>query len=649
MRTLVLGTAGHIDHGKSALVEALTGTHPDRLKEEQARGITIELGFAHAQVGDVSVALVDVPGHERFVRTMLAGAGGLDAVLLVIAANESVMPQTREHLDICRLLGVDRGLIVLTKSDLVDDDTLALATLDARELVAGTPLAASPVLAVSARTGAGLPALRDAIVALAAGAGGRRATGAARVPIDRAFSVKGFGTVVTGTLVSGQLALEDEVQVLPGDGRARVRGLQVHGATVATVHAPRRVAVNLGGVDLRHVHRGMTLAAPGALPVTRRIDVRLDLLPGSPALRQGARVRVHQGTAEVGARVSVSATRATAADPWVVVPLGRADVSVPSGGQAYARLRLAGPMVVTRGDRFVVRAPSPARTIGGGVVLDPEPPRSGVRRSGIVTRFLESDGGGGGVGGVGGAALEVVVLRWLDEAGLAGLTLTEVARRAGVGLTMTEMTLRKLTGDARVVSAGASVVSADSVAAAVTAVKAHLTTHHKAHPDEVGPPREEVRMRVAKTSTPATFDVVLAAAGVVDADRVSLSTHRPVVTDDDARVRDGVLQVLRAAGLQPPDVAGIATGAGADVARVQRVLIALGKDRRVVKLADLWFHGDVLAELRSQVRALGAGVVFDVAAAKARFGVSRKFAIPLLEHLDRERITRRTGDKRVVL
>jgi len=639
VRTLVLGTAGHIDHGKSALVEALTGTHPDRLKEEQARGITIELGFAHAQVGDVSVALVDVPGHERFVRTMLAGAGGLDAVLLVIAANESVMPQTREHLDICRLLGVDRGLIVLTKSDLVDDDMLALTTLEARDLVAGTPLAASPVLAVSARTGAGLPALRDAIVALAARAGDRRATGAARVPIDRAFSVKGFGTVVTGTLGSGALTLEDDVQVLPGDGRARVRGLQVHGATVSTVQAPRRVAVNLGGVDLRHVRRGMTLAAPDAYPVTRRVDVRLDLLPGSPAVRQGARVRVHQGTAEVGARVSVSATRTTPADPWDASPPSRAEVAVPPGGQAYARLRLAEPMVITRGDRFVVRAPSPARTIGGGVVLDPEPPRSGVRRSGMVTRFLESDG----------TRIEVVMRRWLDEAGLAGLTVPEIARRAGIGIAMTEMALRTLAGEARVVPAGASVVSAESVAAAVAAVTAYLTAHHKAHPDEVGPPREELRMRVAKTSTPATFDVVLAAAGVVNGDRVSLSSHRPVVSDDDARIRDGVLQVLRAAGLQPPDVAGVAHGAGAEVARVQRALITLSKDRRVVKLTDLWFHGEVLDELRSQVRALGAGTVFDVAEAKARFGVSRKFAIPLLEHLDREHITRRTGNKRVVL
>jgi len=641
VRTLVLGTAGHIDHGKSALVEALTGTHPDRLKEERARGITIELGFAHARIDDVSVALVDVPGHERFVRTMLAGAGGLDAVLLVIAANESVMPQTREHLDICRLLGVDRGLIVLTKSDLVDEDELELATIDARELVAGTPLAAAPVIAVSAHTGAGLPELRDAIVALASCVGGRRTTGAARVPIDRVFSVKGFGTVVTGTLVSGQLAMEDDVQLLPTGGRARVRGVQVHGETVTSVQAPRRVAVNLGGVDLKHVHRGMTLAAPGALPVTRRIDVRLDLLPGSSALRQGARVRVHQGTADAGARVSVSATRASDAEPWVAVPPGSRDVSVPPGGQAYARLRLADPMVITRGDRFVVRAPAPARTLGGGVVLDPEPPRGGVRRTGIVTRFRESDGGVGGVGGV--------VLRWIEEAGLAGLTVAAIARRAGVGPTMADMTVRALIGDARVMAAGSVVVSASAVAAATGAVTAWLTTYHTANPDQAGAPRDEVRMRVAKTSTPATFDVILAAAGVTNGERLALPSHRPVVTNDDARVRDGVLRVLRAAGLQPPDVAGVATGAGADSARVQRVLVALSKDRHVVKLADLWFHGEVLAELRSQVHALGAGVVFDVAAAKTRFGVSRKFAIPLLEHLDRERITRRLGDKRVVL
>lgn len=629
MRTLVLGTAGHIDHGKSALVEALTGTHPDRLKEEQARGITIELGFAHAMIGDVSVALVDVPGHERFVRTMLAGAGGLDAVLLVIAANESVMPQTREHFEICRLLGVDRGLIVLTKSDLVDEDTLALAALDARELVAGTPLANVPVCAVSALTGTGLPELREAIAALVEGGAARRRPGMARVPIDRVFTVKGFGTVVTGTLVSGSLAVDDAVMVWPARREARVRGLQVHGAAVTAATAPRRVAVNLGGVDVGDVHRGMTLASTASLTVTRRLDVRLDLLPGSAGLRHGARVRVHQGTADTVARLSLSAVRATDDAPWVPVTPGDAAVSVPPGGQAFARLRLASPLVSARGDRVVLRLPSPARTIGGGVVLDPEPPRGGVRRAGAATRFLRLHE----------ASLHEVVSLWADEAGLAGLTVTAAARRAGVA-------------PADLVAFDDLIISPAKKAEAAARVTALLSAFHASHPKEPGMPREQVRTRAAAGAAPATFESILATASVDNTERLALRAHRPTVSDDDTRVRDGVFQALRAAGLQPPDLNGLAAAwsVGAPpLQQVQQALHALAREKKVVKISDLWFHAEVLVELKDRVRALGPGATFDVAAAKAQFGVSRKFAIPLLEFLDRERVTRRVGDKRLVL
>lgn len=626
VRTLVLGTAGHIDHGKSALVEALTGTHPDRLKEEQARGITIELGFAHATIGDVSVALVDVPGHERFVRTMLAGAGGLDAVLLIVAANESVMPQTREHFDICRLLGIERGIVVLTKSDLVDADTLALVELDVRELVAETPFAHAPVIAVSAHTGDGLPELRDAIVRLAGHVGARARTGAARVPIDRVFSVKGFGTVVTGTLVTGALSVEDAVVVLPDARAARVRGVQVHGTTVGSVTAPRRVAVNLGGVDIQDVRRGMTLASPGSLASTRRVDVRVELLPDGSGLRHGARVRVHQGTGDVIARVSVSAVRASADAPWVPVLPGEKDVLVPAGGQAFARLRLAAPMVLTRGDHFVLRFPAPARTIGGGVVLDPEPPRGGVRRSGAATRFLRLSE----------APLGDVVAMWADEAGLAGMTLADVARRAGVAPS-------DLTGYPSVI------VSETARAKAVKAVTALLFAFHAAHPAESGMPREEVRTRAAHGASPATFESILAAASVDNTDRLALRSHRPAVNDDESRAREGVLRVLLAAGLQPPDLNGLAASAGVAAPVLTRVLHTLGREKRAVKLADIWFHADVLATMKEQVRKMGAGATFDVAAAKTQFGVSRKFAIPLLEFLDRERVTRRVGDRRLVL
>lgn len=626
VHTLVLGTAGHIDHGKSALVEALTGTHPDRLKEEQARGITIELGFAHATIGDVSVALVDVPGHERFVRTMLAGAGGLDAVLLIVAANESVMPQTREHFDICRLLGIERGIVVLTKSDLVDADTLALVELDVRELLAHTPFAEAPVIAVSAHTGAGLQELRDAIQALAPTVRPRVRGGVARVPIDRVFSVKGFGTVVTGTLVTGDLAVEDAVVILPGGKDARVRGVQVHGTTVDTATAPRRVAVNLGGVDIQDVRRGMTLASPGSLTATRRVDVRLALLPGGPGLRHGARVRVHQGTADVTARVSCSAIRATTDGPWVPVLPGAQDVVVPAGGEAFVRLRLAAPLVLTRGDRFVLRFPAPARTIGGGVVLDPGPPRGGVRRSGAATRFLRLSE----------ASLRDVVAMWADEAGLAGVTVADVARRAGVA-------------PADLAGFPGVIVSDSALANAAAAVTSLLSAFHAAHPAEPGMPREEVRTRVAHGASPATFESILAAASVDNTERLALRSHRPAVSDDETRAREAVLRVLLTAGLQPPDLHGLAAATGVAAPVLTRVLHTLGREKRAVKLTEIWFHADALAAMKAQVRQLGPGATFDVAAAKAQFGVSRKFAIPLLEFLDRERVTRRVGDRRLVL
>src|SRR5436190_15444924 len=278
-RSVVIGTAGHIDHGKSALVTALTGTDPDRLKEEKDRGITIDLGFAHAEIGGLDLAFVDVPGHERFVKNMLAGVGGIDLVVLVIAADESVMPQTREHFAICRLLEVRAGLIALTKSDLVDADTLELARLDARELVAGSALAGAPIIAVSSKTGAGLDALKAGLAAAAAGVPERGGDGAPRLPIDRVFSMRGFGTIVTGTLASGTIRVDDELVILPAARRVKVRGLQVYGAARPDASAGRRVAVNLGGVDVDEIARGDTLTSPEAYEVTRRFDALVDLLP----------------------------------------------------------------------------------------------------------------------------------------------------------------------------------------------------------------------------------------------------------------------------------------------------------------------------------------------------------------------------------
>src|SRR5947207_15806477 len=298
MRSVVVGTAGHIDHGKSALVRALTGTDPDRLKEEKARGITIDLGFAHQVIGDINFAFVDVPGHERFVKNMLAGVGGIDVVVLVVAADESVMPQTREHFDICRLLHVSAGLVALTKVDLADPEILELTRLEVRELVAGSFLEAAPIVPVSAKTGDGLDDLRAALVEVSRRTPARAGRGVTRLPIDRVFSMKGFGTVVTGTLVSGRVAVDQEFVLAPADKHAtvKVRGVQVHGQKQPAALAGNRTAVNLSGVDVADVSRGQSIVTPGAFEVTRLADATVQVLPDAKPLKHGARVRFHQGT-----------------------------------------------------------------------------------------------------------------------------------------------------------------------------------------------------------------------------------------------------------------------------------------------------------------------------------------------------------------
>ena len=405
---IVVGTAGHIDHGKSSLVRALTGIDPDRLKEEKARGITIELGFAHTTIGDTRVAFVDVPGHERFVRTMLAGVGGIDCVLLIVASDESVMPQTREHFDICRLLRIPRGIVVLTKSDLADEDTRAMVRHDVAALVKGSFLESAEVIEVSATSGQGLDRLRVALVAQASQAGARPIDGAARLPIDRAFSMKGFGTVVTGTLVSGTIAVDDELVVQPGDRTVKVRGVQVHGRAAAEAVAGQRTAINLGGVDVSDVSRGETLMAAATLSVTRRVDAEIDLLSSAKPLKHGARVRVHNGTAEVLARVSIAGATATEVAP---------------GGEALVRFRLELPAVLTRGDRFIIRAYSPPITIGGGIVLDAAPTRPGIRSAEGQSALEHMQFG---------ADRHAPLVALIEAAGLAGIAPSSLLSRAGV-------------------------------------------------------------------------------------------------------------------------------------------------------------------------------------------------------------------------
>jgi selenocysteine-specific elongation factor len=634
VQSIVVGTAGHIDHGKSSLVHALTGIDPDRLKEEKARGITIELGFAHTTIDTTRVAFVDVPGHERFVRTMLAGVGGIDCVLLIVAADESVMPQTREHFDICKLLRIPRGLVVITKSDLADADTRALVRQDVAELVKGSFLQNAAVIDVSSTTGDGLDALRAAIAAQAALVTNRPVDGAARLPIDRAFTMKGFGTVVTGTLVSGRIVPDDELEVLPQGRKVKVRGIQVHGRAATEASAGQRTAINLGGVDVSDVSRGETLAAPGTLTVTRRIDAAIDLLPSAKPLKHGARVRVHNGTAEVLGRVSIA---------------GASEGEIAPGASALVRLRLEAPAVLTRHDRFIIRAYSPPMTIGGGIVLDPAPTRAGIRSN------------------EGRASLErlhandrddlTAILAMISAAGLAGIDRRALVSRAGVAPGRVAASVAQL--DARdVVVAGDRLLAKSDLAKAGDAIVAAVAAFHTAQPMSEGLPREEAREKIFRRADGAVFDRVLddlkRRKALTGTDRLALTTHRVTVAGADDRVRTAIVDAYRAGGLKPPDAAAVEVAAQAPKAIVEKLTTLLLREKVLVRLDTVVFHGDALQQLKAEVAGLkasapGGRATVDVAAFKERYGVSRKFAIPLLEYLDRERVTRRTGDVRLVL
>jgi selenocysteine-specific elongation factor len=622
-RSFVVGTAGHIDHGKSALVQALTGTDPDRLAEEKARGITIDLGFAHLAVPDGPVlSFVDVPGHERFVRNMLAGAHGIGAVMLVIAADESVMPQTREHFHICRLLGIPRGLIALTKCDLADADAQAVAEMEARELVSGSFLDGAPVVRVSARTGLGLDALTRELRGLAASAAEPPAGGVLRLPVDRSFTMRGFGTVVTGTVVSGTLAAGDEVEVLPSGRRGRVRGVQVHGEARDRVEAGSRAAVNLSGLEVSEVARGDMLARVDTLRATSMIDVLLSTLPGERPLRHGARVRVHLASAEALARVHLAGAAA----------LG-------PGETRRAQLRLERPSVAARGDRLVIRSYSPARTIGGAEVIDPLPRK---RR--------RHDGASADLRGTGEQSSADAVRALVEAAGIEGMPLGLLAARLAVPVDALAGDLRDEPGLVAVGKDAGALLSEGALASLEARLLETLGAYHRELPLRPGMAREEARRRLFLRCPPGAFELVLerlerSGRLRVLADAVSLAGHEVRYTHEEEGVRAQLLAAAAAAGLTglPPDATDTPVKA-----RVARSLVQEGVVQRVGegRLVDRGALTALAASLRARY---APGERIDVGVVKEMTGLSRKFVIPLLEYLDRERVTRRAGADRVLM
>jgi len=629
MKHVVIGTAGHIDHGKSALVHALTGTDPDRLKEEKERGITIDLGFAFLEDDEsLSLAFVDVPGHERFVKNMLAGVGGIDLVVLVVAADESVMPQTREHFDICRLLSIDRGVIALTKSDLVDEELMELAALETKELVAGSFLENAPVVHLSAKTGDGVEELKRTLVEEAQKVPDRKTSGIFRLPADRVFSMKGFGTVVTGTIAAGAVDQDDEIEIQPTGLKARVRGLQVHGQKCDRASAGQRAAVNLHGVDVDEIGRGDTLTPSGAFLPSHMLDIELFVLEQSPVVvKDLSRVHLHIGTAQVLARVRL---------------LG--DVKKLSPGErGVAQLRLESPVVAARGDRFILRRYSPLETIAGGVVLDAYPEKHAVRSAELRAK----------VEALRDADLDSAATHFITEAGFAGIDERALSRRLAVDAKAFEA----VTHNRVAVSDSPRIFVAPEVVDAIgTSVADAVAAYQKKNPLLEGMPKSELKEKAAGRAPVEVFELVLgreSEAGrlKVVRDLVSTADHSIQMSPEETKAREVLVSAYLEAGYRPQNLEDVARQAKSDVRLLERVRRVLLKDGTLVQIAEgMVFHHELLDTLKTTVRAEKAkSERLDVSGFKEMVGVTRKHAIPLLEWLDRERITRRAGNDRVIL
>jgi len=619
MKNIVIGTAGHIDHGKTALVRALTGIDTDRLKEEKQRGISIDLGFAHLDLSEhMRLAFVDVPGHERFIKNMLAGVGGIDLVLFVIAADESIKPQTREHFDICRLLGIRNGIIVLTKSDLADPDFIELVRLEADEFVRGSFLEGAAMLAVSSTTGAGLSELRAEIEKVARSVREKDSSQYFRLPIDRAFSMRGFGTVVTGTLVAGTARVEQEVDLHPAGRRVRIRGIQVHGSSVAQTTAGQRTALNIAGVETSDLRRGMLLAEAGRFQPTRQIDCSFELLPSAKPLKHRAPVHFHAGTAEVEAEVR----RLRGTDPF------------RPGARDYIRFLLSEPLLLLPGDRFIVRMFSPVVTIGGGIVLDIAPPRRAPLER---LRILETAS----------AAHRIALL--VSES-RHGMGLPELVARTG----MLEADIRKAAAAAQLITLNSPqfwILHPPWVAAQLEAMHELLKQFHRSHPLVHGLSKEELRGKQLPGAPGGLLDALLAMSKTLTADGeiVRLASHRISLKQDEEEASAKIESAFRAAALSVPSVQEVLAKSGVEPSRARSILQLLLRGKTLVRISDeLVFHASALQSLKLLL-AKRKGQNFAVPEFKDWTGVSRKYAIPLLEFLDRERITRRDGDSRIVL
>lgn len=633
MKHLIIGTAGHVDHGKTALVRAMTGVDTDRLKEEKERGISIELGFAYLNLpGGRRAGIVDVPGHERFIKNMLAGAGGFDLVLLVIAADEGVMPQTREHLDIIQLLQVNKGIVVLTKCDLVDEEWLDLVKEDVKEFLKGTVLEYAPLAAVSAVTGKGIPELLESIALAVEEVAPKAVQGQPRLPVDRVFTITGFGTVVTGTLLSGVLKVGDMVEVQPEGLSARVRSVQVHGEKAESAEAGQRVAVNLAGLEVEQIGRGSVVAGPKMIKPSQRLDVRLLLLKSAArALKNRARVRFYLGTRETLGRV---------------VLLDREELE--PGTMVYAQIVLEEQAVPVKGDRFVIRSYSPMRTIGGGTVIDPSPKRRHKRfREDVLNALATRERG----------TPAEILKHYLD--GNNSLLLPAEAA-AGTGLHEKEVLeaainlagekeIKQISGDGKTY-----LVSTGIYTRWLEDIKKLAISYHREFPLRDGYPKEELRSRKFQSLSTKVFQLVLLEMEKEGSLKVmpQVVALKDFATGPDAEQQKQIRQIgqiMKDAAFLPPSWAEISRSLGFNETKGPELLQYLLRTGELLKVTeDLYFQKEILLEAINRVtdhlRDKGEITVGEL---RDLLKTSRKYALPLLEYFDREKLTRRVGDKRL--
>ncbi|CAN5701067.1 selenocysteine-specific translation elongation factor [soil metagenome] len=637
---IIVGTAGHIDHGKTALVKALTGVNADRLPEEKQRGITIDIGFAELDLDDVRIGFVDVPGHEKFVKNMLAGASGIDLVALVIASDEGVMPQTREHFEICRLLEIKTGLIVLTKKDLVDEELLELVKLDASELVENSFLENAPVIAVSAKTGGGIAELKEVLRQVSAKIPSRTNEKIARLPIDRSFSVKGFGAVVTGTLVSGKISETQEMEILPLARRVRVRGLQTHGKSIKAAHAGQRTAVNLGGIDYGKIERGMILSVPNVLRPTQIFDAEIEVLKDAKrSLKSRQRVRVHIGTIEALARVQVL----------------NEEGEIGQGEKDFVQLRLEIPVVTIPNERFILRSYSPQITIAGGKVLDAL--ASKHRRKDIenVHKYLknlteaEND-------------KTKQVKLFLETAGEHGLNFADLQARTGWRKEILQKAIAENVEKKAVIKAENFYAARTPFDNLKAKTLAEIENYHNREPLEQGILQATLREKIFTHLPPEVFKTTLLQLhkeGKISTNKdiVAASSHNQELTPEEKQIREKLEKIYKTAKLEVPTLENALLesigGTKLKKEHARKVFQLFLNSGEIVKVTeDFYFRREAITELIEKIKDFASKTpdrLIDMAKFKDIAGISRRYAIPLLEYFDREKLTRRAGDKRLVL